>query len=196
MNAEEIAKQLNQSKPINITTTGEIISAEQTEQTPSGPVDRQSGQAVTELKPQRWYAWHDSNPLRLVKESEAMESRFPAFQLHHLPAGLTWVGSLPRQNLTRGYKISIVYPEDFPARPPKVFILQPKVIAPKHQYSDGSLCLMYPGDGSWQTNTTAVQIVAMASAWLFCYEYHELHCPTRCSNVPCKNWPGAEAAHN
>jgi len=195
MNADEIARQLNESKPINITPTGEIIKPEETVQTSEGPVDRNSGQPVTELKPQRWYSWFRSNPRRLVDEKEAMRNRFPDFQLHQLPAGMTWVGWLRPRNVSTSYKISIVYPDDFPSHAPKVFPIEPTVSAPKHQYGDGSLCLMYPGDGSWRTNTTAVQIVTMAAAWLFCYEYHERHCPTRCKTVPCKYWPGAEAPH-
>ncbi len=195
MNADDIAKHLNESKPVQITPTGEIVKPEETVETSIGPVNRSTGQPVTELKPQRWYAWYQSNKRRLVDEKEAMQAIFPNFDVHVLPEGLTWFGSLKPQRASRAYTISIVYPDDFPSQAPKVFTVSPKVSAPKHQYGDGSMCLMYPGDGSWRTNTTAVQIVTMAAAWLFCFEYHERHCPTRCNSVPCDYWPGTEARH-
>lgn len=195
MNADEIANQLNASQPIHITPQGETVRSNQVVDTPSGPVDTQTGVGVTTLKPQRWYSWFESNPRRLINEQEAMRERYPAFRLHTLPSGITWVGWVRPQDTSFNYRISIVYPDDFPSRPPKVFSIDPQVSAPKHQYGDGSMCLMYPGDGSWRTNTTAVQIVAMASTWLFCNEYHDKHCPIRCSTVPCKYWPGTEAPH-
>ncbi|MGA2435416.1 MAG: hypothetical protein ABSG25_09025 [Bryobacteraceae bacterium] len=193
MNVEDIAKQLSESKPVNITTQGEIVRYEDTVDTPEGPVDRNSGQPVTTLKPQRWYAWFNSNPARLVDEKESMQVRFGGFRLYSLPVGLAWDGWLRPKQSTKNYRVSVVYPDDFPYHPPKVFVIDPKISVSKHQYGDGSLCLMYPGDGTWQTNTTAVQAVAMAAAWLFCYEYHARHCG--CDITPCDFWPGTEAAH-
>lgn len=190
MNVDDIAKQLSESKPVNITSEGEIVRQDDTIQSPQGPVDRDSGQPVTRLKPQRWYSWYNSNPARLVEEENAMQSRFPNFQLHQLPAGLAWAGWLKPKSSATSYKVSLVYPDDFPYSPPKAFVIEPEVDSPKHQFRDGSLCLMYPGDGTWRTSTTAVQAIAMAAAWLFCYEYHQRTCG--CSSVPCKYWPGEE----
>ena len=195
MNDDEMARQLDQSQPIHINDQGELITTDRVEETPSGPVDEHN-RPVTTLKPQRWYSWFDSNPRRLMNEQEAMKARCPGFSLRKLPSnGLAWVGWVRPQGTSTRFKISIEYPDDFPYSPPKVHSIEPKVLAPKHQYGDRSLCLMYPGDGSWRTSTTAVQIVAMASAWLFCNEYHDRHCPTRCSDIPCRYWPGTEASH-
>ena len=191
MNVDEIAKQLEKSQPVAITEDGTIVKMEDTITTPSGPVDSNSGQSVTYLKPHTWYSWFDSNPRRLVDETAAMNARFPHFDLHRLQAGLTWVGLLKPSERNRAYKISIVYPDDFPSAAPKAYTVDPKLAAPKHQFSDGSLCLMYPGDGTWQTNTTAAQIAAMTATWLFCYEYHERHCTRACRGA-CKYWPGPE----
>src|SRR5713226_5378486 len=107
MNADDIARQLNESQPINITPQGEIIKLEDTTEGASGPVDRNSGQPVTQLKPQRWYSWFSSNPRRLVDEKEAMQARFPSFQLHQLAAGMSWVGWLRPQKTSTSYKISV-----------------------------------------------------------------------------------------
>ncbi|MBZ5506118.1 MAG: hypothetical protein LAO78_11715 [Acidobacteriia bacterium] len=193
MDADDIAKQLSESRPIHITSEGEIIRPEDTVETANGTVERNTDQPVTQLKPQRWFAWYESHRRRLVDEKEAMEARFPSFQLHMTGAVVGWVGCLRPQNASSSYTISVVYPDDFPYAAPRVFAVDPEVSSPKHQYSDGSLCLMYPGDGTWKTNTTAVQIVTMAAAWFFCYEYHERHCG--CDTVPCDYWPGEEAKH-
>jgi len=199
----EIAEQLSQGKPVRINKKGEIEIVDShgkpiTQHKPvkiskKGEIVDSQGKPVTQLKAQTWYGWQSSNPGRLIQEKQAMNHRFPGFQLYNLQNGLTWIGYLsPKSSGSRSYKIAVVYPNDFPYSEPKVYTLSPKIRSPKHQYTDGSLCLMYPGDGTWNTNTTAVQIVAMTAAWLFCYEYHEKHCPTRCSEVPCKYWPGAE----
>src|SRR2546426_143382 len=112
MDADEIAKQLEKSRPITINARGEIVESNQTVQTPSGPVDRNTGQPVTELKPQRWYSWFLSNPRRLVDEQEVMRTCFPGFELHRLESQLTWVGWVKPQSASKAYKISIVYPDD------------------------------------------------------------------------------------
>jgi ubiquitin-protein ligase len=192
---EEIARQLDEAQPVHINDQGELITSDRVVDTPSEPMDNQTQRGVTTLKPQRWYSWFNSNPRRLINEQEAMQARYPGFRLQKLSSGLAWIGWVKPNGTRTQYKLSIVYPDDFPFSPPKVVSVEPKVVAPKHQYGDRSLCLMYPGDGSWLTSTTAVQIVAMASAWLFCNEYHDKHCPTRCSTIPCRYWPGTEAPH-
>ncbi len=193
---DEIVRQLDQSQPVQINPEGEIVPANETKIGPEGEVVDSEERPVTQLKPTRWCAWYDSNPGRLLQEQQAMATRFPAFSLFNLTQGLGWVGYLaPQGDSGQSYRVAIIYPEDYPYGPPKVFVIEPKVRSTKHQYGDDSLCLMYPGDRTWQTNTTTVQIASMAATWLFCYAYHEQHCPTKCSDVPCRYWPGAEAQH-
>lgn len=182
---DEIKRQLDESKPIDVDKDGNLRKGNDTEV----PMNPETGEPVTRLKENRWFSWHHDNYKRLVAEKNAMSKRFPDFMLTETSQGLTWTGYL-RPNSTY-YRIALIYPDNYPYSPPKVWIIDPKINAPKHQFPDGHLCLLHPSDGTWQTNTTAATIAAMASTWLWCYEYHEKCCG--CSNVPCGHWPGTEA---
>jgi hypothetical protein len=133
----------------------------------------------TRLQPTRWYnrPWYESNPARLVLERQAMQMRFPQFQLMRDGDQLVWVGTL-ETNRENKYEIAFYYPDDFPASPPKVFPINPPITVwkdeqvgrLKHQYNDGHLCLYFPGDRTFAENTTAATVVAVAAAWFFSYE--------------------------
>ena len=103
----------------------------------------------------------------------------------------------PKGTNSRTYRVVIEYPSNYPYKPPEAFVIQPEVKSLKHKYSNGSLCLMYPGDNTYTDKTTAVQTIAMVATWLFCYEYHTKYCPNgiNCTKNPCPYWPGTEAPH-
>jgi len=188
---DEIKRQLDEGRPIDITENGEvIIPANPDGGSDDPPVNPATGEPVTRLKPQRWFSWYEDNPGRLLLEKHAMNRRFPAFQLLSTNEGLTWTGYLYPTG-TQPYRIALTYPSDFPYSPPKIWVLDPVIRSPKHQFPDGSLCLMKSTDGTWQTNTSAVTVLAIASTWIWCYDYHERHCG--CFSVPCSKWPGREA---
>ena len=188
---DEIKKQLDESAPVDVDEGGQVIPSDRTITGADGtPINPVTGEATTRLKPQRWFAWYNDNPHRLLSEKKAMNIRFPHFQLVESPRGMTWTGHLrPKEAGT--YRVALIYPHNFPYSPPNVWVISPKIDSPKHQFPDGSLCLMHPSDGTWQTNTTAVTLIAMTSTWLWCYGYHQRHCG--CSKVPCDYWPGKEA---
>ncbi len=133
----------------------------------------------TQLHPTRWYntPWYQSNPARLVVERQAMEARFPQFQLVRDGEQLVWLGTLTT-NRGNVYEIALYYPDDFPAAPPKVYPISPAITVwkdekagyLKHQYNDGHLCLYEPSDRTFGQNTTAATVVAVAAAWFFAYE--------------------------
>jgi len=188
---DEIRRQLDESKPIEIDKEGRLIpSNNKSSGAGDSAINPVTGEPATRLKPQRWFSWFNDNPGRLLQEKQAMSMRFPNLYLAETSNGLTWTGYLHPEGI-RSYRISLIYSSDFPYSPPKVWIIDPKVTSPKHQFGDGHLCLMHPSDGTWQTNTTAVTLIAMTATWLWCYEYHQRHCG--CSQVPCKHWPGKEA---
>ena len=94
-----------------------------------------------QLKDVCWYAWHDRMPLRLSQEQEAMKNRFPHFVLTRGDDGaLGWVGWL-KSNKGNRYKVLIDYPQEFPHKEPKAYILEPR-FASQHLWKDGHLCLM------------------------------------------------------
>jgi ubiquitin-protein ligase len=125
----------------------------------------------TYLKSQVWYAqWYDREPARVAIEQKAMQTRFPQFSLIKLEDGrFAWNGVITSNNDNR-YTILVIYPPDFPNKAPDVYPVDPPLDAGNHQYSDGRLCLYYPQDQSFQTNTTAATVVAVAAAWFFAYE--------------------------
>lgn len=148
----------------------------------------------TELRPMRWHSqprWFEQNPARLVLEKRAME-RFPGFQLVRDNSQLVWVGTLETNRGNR-YEIALYYPDNFPDEPPKVYPINPAVTVwkdeeagrLKHQYNDGHLCLYYPGDRTFASQTTAATVVAVAAAWFFAYESWLESGKT--------HWPGIEA---
>jgi len=184
---DEIKKQIDESRPIDVDRQGGVRTGDNSE----SPVNPETGEPVTRVKKNRWYSWYHDNHKRLLAEKNAMMIRFPDFKLAETSTGLTWTGYL-KPNGTNLYRIALIYPNNYPYSPPKVWVIEPKINAPKHQFSDGHLCLLHPNDNTWQTNTTAATIVAMASTWIWCYEYHQKICG--CSKVPCVHWPGKEAS--
>jgi ubiquitin-protein ligase len=157
--------------------------------------DRAIREDVTCLKYHLWCAsnWYDSNIGRLVAEQKAMSERFPGFELRKIGNDLAWLGTVKPKGLNgKAYQIAIQYPLDYPYNPPMAFVIEPELKNSIHMYSNGSLCLMFPGDHTYTEKTTAVQAVAMATTWLWCYEYHAKHCPNgiNCIKTPCSHWPG------
>ncbi|NJL54012.1 hypothetical protein HC928_01825 [bacterium] len=136
--------------------------------------------------------WYQSDPARLIIEKRAMEARFPQFRLIQDGQKLTWIGKL-ESNRDNTYEIAVVYPDNFPIKPPDVYPIDPIITVwkdaqaghLKHQYNDGKLCLYFPGDGSFSDKTTAATVVAVAAAWFFAYE------AWLASGK--REWPGIEA---
>src|SRR4051812_6205537 len=103
--------------------------------------------------------WYDINPARLLQEKKVMETRFPHFQLVRDGEQLVWVGTLV-SNRGREYEIAVYYPNEFPAAIPLVYPINPPITSwedqqagtLKHQWDDGSLCLYYPDDRSFNMN--------------------------------------------
>ncbi len=131
-------------------------------------------------------------PERLVLEQRAMVERFPQFTLFRHDNNLYWLGKLTT-NRGNVYELVIKYPETFPDHPPQAYPIDlpiavfksPASGALKHQYTDGHLCLYYPSDRSLGKQATAATVVALASAWLFAYEYW--------LSSDKQEWPGIEA---
>jgi len=136
--------------------------------------------------------WYERFPARLVLEKETMAEKFPQFQLFRdrETLRLYWDGTLT-SNSNSKYQVLVEYQNDFPDTLPKAFPVNPEIEIWRderwrmHQYSDRSLCLFHPNDRFADSNTTAVLVVAAASAWLFAYEQWEASGHTI--------WPGIDA---
>jgi len=129
--------------------------------------------------------WYSEEPDRLAIEKEAIEERFPQFQLRKYSTGdLFWFGNITTRN-GNDYTIEVRYPESYPYKPPKVFPVDPEISEAKHMYKDGSLCLFYPDDQSFTPNNTAATVIAWAAAWLHAYEVWK----------KAGRWPGDAVSH-
>jgi len=95
-----------------------------------------------------------------------LRQRFPQFKSR---GNGVWIGTLQPTPESTIYKIRVV---DRAPKFPRVYVLEPKLIegAP-HVYSDGSLCLFYPKDFSWNKKSLIAEtIIPWTSLWLYFYE--------------------------
>lgn len=167
---DRLKADLNNEKTVTVTSDGRVV--------------KEGSEQGTELKGSRWYSpWYNENKKRFVYEKDIMNKKHNLFELKKKEDDqIYWRGAL---RTIRGnyYAIDIVYPDDFPYSPHKVYIKSPKNIETKHMWSDGSLCLFKPSDRSWINTTTASTMVTWAATWLFCYEEYKIT----------GQWPGKEA---
>ena len=113
-------------------------------------------------------------PLSLLQQQKAMQADFPIFTFAYekqkgkrLPM---WRGTLQPLETSPLYRIKVCY--QLP-KTPQVWVLAPALRpdAP-HRYSDGTLCLYYPRDGSWTPQTPLSRtFVPWTALWLAFYEY-------------------------
>ena len=97
---------------------------------------------------------------------------------------MVWLGNLQPTIESPVYKIRIRYRL---GGIPKIRILSPTLKPkPPHTYSDGSLCLYTPGEGSWREDKLlADTILPWAAIWLYYYELW----------VDTDKWQGPETPH-
>ena len=93
--------------------------------------------------------WYKRNPTRLVLERQAMKKKFSQFELgKHFKGYLQWQGIVKRED-GRSYEIMILYPNNFPAEPPRVTIVGIDFYLPYgfdlHRGESGGLCLFTKG---------------------------------------------------
>jgi hypothetical protein len=124
----------------------------------------------------RWWET-DYGSWRLSAEYEAMRSRFPGFRPRELPDGvLCWLGWLNSGlNPERRYVIRVIYPGNFPERPPEVVIERPELPdGVPHLLSPRRPCLYLPSQGPRNGydpgSTTAATFVAWTSLWIHAFE--------------------------
>ena len=115
-----------------------------------------------------------------------MRHYFPQFKYCGKRNHLRWIGILQPRDTSPAYHIRINYHVGHTA--PKVFVLEPEIVdAAPHRYSDNSLCLYYPKDGSWSPYKLVVKtIVPWTVKWLTFYEIWLIT----------DKWFGREAPHN
>ncbi len=137
-----------------------------------------------------WWGTRQNVSQRLRLEVEAMRAAFEdTFRLVVKPGLIYWLGTV-EVNLSeipqREHTLKILYPGDYPDRPPEAYVVKPKIYSEKHQFEDGQLCLFNPKDGTgygWNpSRSTAVTVAAWGVQWLYAYY------TWRATGV----WPGTE----
>jgi|GEM_PF-621086 len=101
----------------------------------------------------------------------------------------TWIGVLQPHNGADRYLVRITYR---PPLAPQVHVLSPELwVNTPHRYSDSSLCLYFPKDGSWTPrHFIAHTIIPWTALWLECYELWQ-----ETSRLGKPEWFGLEAPH-
>ena len=132
------------------------------------------GKPVSTIKENIWYAkpkqWYRVKSRLLRQEQQAMRRFYPALQLQNDPNGdLFWQGAVTTWT-GNDYEIQLRYPDSFPYRPPKAYVINPKIEQSRHIYPDGHLCLFHKDDKTWEPNTTGATVMSWISLWLHCYE--------------------------
>lgn len=126
----------------------------------------------------KWWGTRNAVSPRLRLEVEAMQAAFRhTFELK-VPNWdpLYWQGMVEINLLgipRREHVLKIVYPHEYPNRPPEAYLLDPRIYSDKHQFEDGQLCLFNPKDGTtygWNpARSTAVTVAGWAIQWLYAY---------------------------
>ncbi len=126
-----------------------------------------------------WWGTSTNVSKRLRIEVQAMRATFgDTFRLvvPRDASPLYWVGEV-EITMTgvpqRWHMLKIMYPADYPIRPPEAYVLKPYIYSTKHQFEDGQLCLFNPKDGTtygWNpARSTAVTVTGWAIEWLYAY---------------------------
>lgn len=106
----------------------------------------------------------------LRREQRAVRGRGGCFALLHGDGRpVRWLGDLCTA-AGNTYRVVLMYPAGFPDLAPCVWVLRPLIAAAEHLLLDWSLCVFYDGDGSWQPDRTASDMLDWASLWLYGYE--------------------------
>ena len=132
------------------------------------------GKPVATIKENIWYAkpkqWYRVKSRLLQQEQQAMRRFYPDFRMDTAPEGdLYWQGTVTTW-AGNGYEVLLRYPDAFPFKPPKAYVLKPKIQQSRHIYPDGHLCLFHKEDKSWEPKTTAATVMSWVSLWLHCFE--------------------------
>jgi hypothetical protein len=108
--------------------------------------------------------------ISLALQKLRMDVLWPSFRcVSKRPSLALWTGRLRPTSNSPEYLIRIVWNQ---GRTPKVFVDSPQLVEyAEHVYDDGSLCLWYPPDGSFQESSFAADtIVPWTALWLYYYE--------------------------
>lgn len=97
--------------------------------------------------------------------------RFPGFALAHVPGAAEWRGTLQPRPASPAYKMAVRVGNRV-GEVPQARVIWPILVpdAP-HLYTDGTLCLYWPSEWSWQCDDLIAEtILPWTALWLYYYE--------------------------
>jgi hypothetical protein len=158
---------------VGISMDGTVVGRDDVELV-DGVLRTKDGKPVSTIKENIWYAvpkqWYRVRASLLRREQQAMRRFYPDLQLQTADNGdLFWQGAVSTWT-GNAYEIQLRYPAAFPHRPPKAYVVNPKIEQSRHIYPDGHLCLFHRDDKTWEMNTTCATVMSWISLWLHCYE--------------------------
>lgn len=125
----------------------------------------------------RYHSDKSSNPyVLLMRQKKLIENSLKCFKcgiIHH-GLELRCKGTLQPTRDVGEYQILLI---QRPELPPDVFIVSPEVkYNPDiHMYSDESLCLYYPPDMPWKSNTSIAEYtIPWINEWIMYYELYKI----------------------
>lgn len=106
-----------------------------------------------------------------------IEKQFRIFKCDIIQHGQKMVckGWLQPLDYIEKYHVEII---QYPGKIPKVFIKTPRIIynSEIHMYTEGNLCLFYPPDFKWGTNTSIAQFtIPWVNEWIIYYEIYKIN---------------------
>ena len=157
-----------------VISTDGTVTAKDEVRLVDGVLKTKDGTAVATIKENIWYArpkqWYRIKPNMLRREQQAMGRFYSSMKLASTTQeDLFWQGPVTTWS-GEEYKVRLQYPSSFPYRPPKAYVVSPKIEKSRHIYEDGHLCLFHKDDKSWEPGTTAATVMSWVSLWLHCYE--------------------------
>ncbi len=110
--------------------------------------------------------WYKRLPERLRLETKLVKKVYPSARFVQNKGLLEIYVNI--RGRRRTYTAQVVYPHDFPYRPPVAYIVRPKLLHEPHMYRGGALCLYDAPDVGPQTSGKVV--IDWVCGWIRSYE--------------------------
>jgi hypothetical protein len=117
--------------------------------------------------------WHKANPERVRKERDVLSRLLqPTPSYPHLFFEQTGTNQLGATGMVRviggkPVKVELIFPDDYPTSPPRVFFFGPALkTIPQLLRDDGSVPVPFGADQQWTTGSNSGMALAWAIEWL------------------------------
>lgn len=122
---------------------------------------------------------------RINREVAQASQQFAYAELYRTSSDELYVKTALQPTSSQAYIVGIYFPDEYPYKLPRVFILKPSISdRPPHRYDTGNICYMHPS--KWNPGEhNLTYVIGRAAKWLSKYEVWK--------NTG--SWPGASMSH-